>query len=238
MRLNGHHSHNGGPSAGPAKPQALPTIGELLRTRSGEEMALNDRYLNPQMGRILRTLGFDKTWVDGDRAHLIDADGQRYLDYHAAFGPLILGHNHPVVNAAVRAAIERIDIIGAGITDLEVELAGGGEVFPHGVEVAFNSVYDKLLRAIDGLELSRDLLASVRDYHQAKIANDQNEVMKRLTVIASLLLLPTFIVGLYGQNFRHHFPELGWQWGYLWSWALILATTVAQLVYFRRKRWI
>ena len=54
----------------------IPPIAELLSTRRGEEMALNDRYLNPQMGRILRTLGFDRTWVGGDRAHLIDADGQ------------------------------------------------------------------------------------------------------------------------------------------------------------------
>jgi magnesium transporter len=114
----------------------------------------------------------------------------------------------------------------------------GEEVFPHEVEVAFNGAYDKLLRAFDGLELSRDLINSVRDYLQAKIANDQNEVTKKLTAIASMLLLPTFIVGLYGQNFRHHFPELGWQWGYAWSWMLIVATTVLQFVYFKRKRWI
>ena len=84
----------------------------------------------------------------------------------------------------------------------------------------FADAYDKLLRAMDGLDLSRDLLASARDYHQAKIANDQNEVMKRLTVIASVLLLPTFIVGLYGQNFRH-IPELAWDFGYGWSWGWI-----------------
>lgn len=124
------------------------------------------------------------------------------------------------------------------VVDNVVEVTTGGEVFPHEVEVAFNSVYDKLLRAFDGLELSRDLIASVRDYLQAKIANDQNEVMKKLTVIASVLLLPTFIVGLYGQNFRHHFPELGWQWGYIWSWGLIAVTTLIQLAYFRWKRWI
>ena len=70
---------------------------------------------------------------------------------------------------------------------------------------------------MDGLELSRDLVAGGRDYLQSKIANDQNEVTKKLTVIASVLLLPTFIVGLYRQNFKHHFPELGWQWGYAWS---------------------
>ncbi|HEU5277804.1 MAG TPA: magnesium transporter CorA family protein [Gaiellaceae bacterium] len=133
--------------------------------------------------------------------------------------------------APTRDAVRRV-------VDNVVDVEQGDEVFPHSVEVAFNSVYDKLLRAFDGLELSRDLLASVRDYLQTKIANDQNEVMKKLTVIASVLLVPTFIVGLYGQNFRHHFPELGWQWGYAWSWALIVATTAAQLWFFKRKKWI
>jgi magnesium transporter len=119
-----------------------------------------------------------------------------------------------------------------------VEVEQGQEVFPHEVEVAFNSAYDKLLRAFEGLELSRDLIASVRDYLQAKIANDQNEVTKKLTVIASMLLVPTFIVGLYGQNFKHHFPELGWQWGYAWSWGLIIVTTIGQFVFFRKRGWI
>jgi len=124
------------------------------------------------------------------------------------------------------------------VVDNVVEVTEGEEVFPHEVEVAFNSAYDKLLRAFDGLELSRDLIASVRDYLQSKVSNDQNEVMKKLTVIASVLLLPTFIVGNYGQNFKHHFPELGWQWGYAFSWSLIIVTTIAQLVFFRKRRWI
>jgi magnesium transporter len=133
--------------------------------------------------------------------------------------------------APTRDAIRRV-------VDNVVEVTEGGEVFPHEVEVAFNSAYDKLLRAFDGLELSRDLIASVRDYLQSKVANDQNEVMKKLTVIASVLLLPTFIVGNYGQNFRHHFPELSWRFGYAWSWALIIVTTIAQLVFYRKRRWI
>ena len=103
--------------------------------------------------------------------------------------------------------------------------------------MAFGSAYDKLLRAIDGLELSRDLIASVRDYAQAKISNDQNEVMKRLTAIASILLVPTLIVGIYGQNFDH-MPELHWYLGYAFSWGLIVVTSVIQFVYFRRKRWL
>jgi len=132
--------------------------------------------------------------------------------------------------APMRDAIRRV-------VDDVVEVENGEEVFPHDVEIAFNGAYDKLLRAFDGLELSRDLLASVRDYHQSKIANDQNEVMKRLTVIAALLLVPTFIVGLYGQNFRD-IPELRWHFGYGYVWGLIAVTTLAQLWFFRRKDWL
>ena len=123
------------------------------------------------------------------------------------------------------------------ILDNRIEFDGGEELFPHDVELHFADAYDKLLRATDGLDLSRDLLAGVRDYHQAQVANDQNEVMKRLTVVASVLLLPTFIVGLYGQNVKG-VPEYSWAHGYLWSWFLIVATTLIQVIYFRRKNWI
>ena len=122
------------------------------------------------------------------------------------------------------------------IVDDRIEL-DRHELFPREVELYFADVYDKLLRATEGLETSRDLVAGVRDYFQSKIANDQNEVMKRLTMVASLLLVPTFIVGLYGQNF-HDIPELGWSFGYWWSWALIVATTIGQLAFFRWKRWL
>jgi magnesium transporter len=122
------------------------------------------------------------------------------------------------------------------VIDNRVELQGD-EVFTHEVELNFGNAYDKLLRAADNLELARDLLAGVRDYHQAQIANEQNDVMKRLTAIASILLLPTLIVGLYGQNFRN-IPELHWGWGYYWSLGLIAVTSLAQILYFRRKRWL
>jgi len=66
----------------------------------------------------------------------------------------------------------------------------GEEVFTREVELNFAAVCDKLLRATDGIDLARDLVAGARDYHQVKVANDQNDVMKRLTVIASVLRLP------------------------------------------------
>jgi magnesium transporter len=123
------------------------------------------------------------------------------------------------------------------IIDNRVDLRAGGELFPRSVELDFADAYDKLLRANDGLELARDLIAGVRDYHQAKVANDQNEVMKRLTVVASILLVPTLIAGIYGQNFAN-MPEKDWAYGYQWSWGLIAVATAIQLVLFWRMGWI
>ena len=62
-------------------------------------------------------------WEAGEGAYLVDADGKRYLDYHAAFGPIILGHNHPAVNEAVAQAMTRVDLTGVGTTELEIRLA-------------------------------------------------------------------------------------------------------------------
>ena len=131
--------------------------------------------------------------------------------------------------APTRDAVRRV-------IDNRIELEDE-ELFPHEVELHFGDAYDKLLRSSEGLETARDLIGGVRDYHQSKVANDQNEVMKRLTLVASIFLPPTFIVGLYGQNFAH-IPELYWTEGYGFSWAVIIVTTIAQLVYFRRRGWL
>jgi len=85
--------------------QPPPTVAEILDARRGEELELNDRFLNPQMGRIVRTLGFDRVWVGGDGAHLIDADGERYLDLFGGYGVFAIGRNHPEAAAAIQEAI-------------------------------------------------------------------------------------------------------------------------------------
>ncbi len=84
----------------------LPPVREILAGRAGEEMALNDSYLNPKLGQIVRTLGFDRQWVAGEGAHLIDSDGNRYLDLLSGYGVFAIGRNHPEAIAAVRDTME------------------------------------------------------------------------------------------------------------------------------------
>ena len=190
--------------------------------------------------------------------HLVDEVAERYLDLLDAIDDEIdeleeqaddwppekvrrrisgLRHDLLHIRKTLAPTRDAVREIVDGRVDVDGRRLLSREAFPREVERLFATSYDKLLRATEAIEFARDLLAAVRDYQQARVSIDQNEVMKRLTAVASILLVPTFIVGLYGQNFRH-IPELQWGFGYWWSWGWILAATIGQVVYFRRKRWI
>jgi magnesium transporter len=130
--------------------------------------------------------------------------------------------------SATRAAVRRV-------LDGRVEI-GGDDLFPTQVEQMFGDTYDTLVRVTEELDIARDLLAGSRDHLQAKIAQTQNEVGKKLTVIASLVLVPSFIVGFYGQNFEGVFEARYWTLGA--STMLIVVSTLVQLALFRWRRWI
>ena len=80
-------------------------IREILANRAGEEMALNNQYVNLQMGRVVRTIGFDRQWIGGEGAHLIDSTGDRYLDVLGGSGVFAIGRNHPEVIAAIEEVL-------------------------------------------------------------------------------------------------------------------------------------
>jgi Mg2+ and Co2+ transporter CorA len=140
---------------------------------------------------------------------------------------------HELINArrtvgATRGKVRRI-------SDKRLDTAGE-TLFPENVERLFSDTYETLFRAGEELDVARDLLASSRDYHQALIAENQNEVGKKLTVIASLVLVPSLVVGFYGQNFASEFARGYWTIGV--STGLIVASTLIQLAIFRWRRWI
>jgi ornithine--oxo-acid transaminase len=72
-------------------------IAALLELRGGEAMALNQRHHNPKLGRVVKTLGFHREWVEGRGAYLIDSSGEAYLDFLSGYGVFSLGRNHPYI---------------------------------------------------------------------------------------------------------------------------------------------
>jgi ornithine--oxo-acid transaminase len=107
------------------RPSVTPAVREILATRVGEEMALNNRYLNPQLGRIVRTVGFDRVWTGGEGAHLIDSEGHRYLDLFGGHGVFAVGRNHPEVVGALQdvLAARTANLPQLGVTLLSGVLA-------------------------------------------------------------------------------------------------------------------
>jgi magnesium transporter len=130
--------------------------------------------------------------------------------------------------SATRAAVRRI-------LDGRVEV-GDHALFPADVERLFGDTYDTLVRVTEELDVARDLLSGVRDHLQSKIAENQNEVAKKLTVIASLVLVPSLVVGFFGQNFEGEFQK-GW-WTLAVSTGIIVGSSLVQLALFRWRRWI
>lgn len=131
--------------------------------------------------------------------------------------------------SATRAAVRRI-------VDDRLDLGEDDALFPREVERAFADTYDSLARAVEELDVVRDLLASVRDFLQSKVVEAQNRIVQKLTVIASLVLVPTLITGFYGQNFANVFDDPFWSLGA--SLGLIAASTLVQLAFFRWRRWL
>jgi ornithine--oxo-acid transaminase len=100
-------------------------VAEILARRGREALRLNDRHVNPQFGRVLRTIGFDRAWARGEGAHLIDADGQRYLDLLGGYGVFAVGRNNPAVRAQLERflAAETASLPQMGVTTLAGVLA-------------------------------------------------------------------------------------------------------------------
>lgn len=98
-------------------------------------------------------------------------------------------------------------------------------------------VYDHTIQVIDTIETFRDMVSGMLDIYLSSVSNRMNEVMKVLTIIATIFIPLTFIAGNYGMNFEY-MPELGWRWSYLMYWIIILSIAVLMFIYFRRKRWL
>ncbi len=103
--------------------------------------------------------------------------------------------------------------------------------------VYFRDVYDHTIQIMDTLETLRDILSGMTDIYLSSMSNRMNEVMKVLTVFASLFIPLTFLVGVYGMNFDY-MPELHWWWSYPVLWVIMIGIGVSLLVFFRKKKWL
>ncbi len=100
----------------------------------------------------------------------------------------------------------------------------------------FRDVYDHTIQVMDAVETYRDIISGMIDIYLSSQSNRQNEVMRLLTVFATLFMPLTFIVGIYGMNFDF-MPEIHLKWGYPAVWVVMIVLSVGMLAFFKRKKW-
>jgi magnesium transporter len=103
--------------------------------------------------------------------------------------------------------------------------------------IYLRDVYDHTIQVIDTLETFRDMVSGMIDIYLSGLSYKMNEIMKVLTLIATIFIPLTFVVGLYGMNFRN-MPEIEWQYGYYSVLIVMAVMVITMLTYFRRKKWI
>ncbi len=113
---------------------------------------------------------------------------------------------------------------------------GESPLIESATQVYLRDIYDHTVQTIDTIETYRDMLSGMLDIYLSSVSNRLNEVMKVLTIIATIFIPLTFIVGLYGMNFEY-MPELKWRWGYPSILLFMLAIGMCMIFYFKRKKW-
>lgn len=179
---------------------------------------------------------------------LIDAIVDNYYLIPERIGDVIEDLEESVLNEPVPETLEEIHNMKRRLIYLrryiwplrEVVAAlirTDSELIGETTSVFLRDVYDHTIQVIDMMEIFREMLTSLMDIYLSSVSNKTNEIMRILTLIATIFMPLTFIAGIYGMNFEN-MPELRWQWGYYGVIALMAGVTAAMLVYFRRKDWI
>lgn len=116
-------------------------------------------------------------------------------------------------------------------------LRSDSELIGEKTHIYFRDVYDHVLRITETTDSYREMLSSLLDIYVSSVSNKMNEIMKILTVFASIFIPLTFIAGIYGMNFEY-MPELKWKWAYPALWVVFITIPVVSLVYFKKKKWL
>ncbi|MBD3277743.1 MAG: magnesium/cobalt transporter CorA [Candidatus Aegiribacteria sp.] len=112
----------------------------------------------------------------------------------------------------------------------------GSDLVRDSTQIFFRNLYDHTIQVIDTTETYRDTVSGMHDTYLSSVSNRMNEVMKVLTIIATIFIPLTFIAGVYGMNFRN-MPELYWEYGYYITLGVMFLVAVAMVIYFKRKKW-
>jgi magnesium transporter len=179
---------------------------------------------------------------------LLDAVVDRYFTVLELFGERLINieddialHPHPRTQVQLNDLKKEVIYLRKSIWPLREVLSflerDDTELITDSTRLFMRDVHDHSVQAIDTIETFRDLLSGMLDLYLSTLSNRTNEIMKFLTIIGTIFIPLTFVVGLYGMNFKY-MPELEWHYGYFAVLALMLIITLGMILYFKHRRWL
>ncbi len=248
-----------------AYPEFLSVVAKMIYFSGGEMVVEHIHFLLGQ-GFVITigeakgdVFGTIRGWIESDGGHvrragadylmylLLDAIVDGYFDVLEELNERIDALEEQVMAAtsqehlkAIREIKKLLLLVNRSIWPLrDVAALMGKEpirLISPSTEPYLRDVYNHIVQAIDSTETSRDLLSSLTDLHISNTSYKLNEIMKVLTVISTIFIPLTFIVGVYGMNFRY-MPELEKPWGYGLVWLVMLLIAGCMAYYFKKKKW-
>ena len=179
---------------------------------------------------------------------LLDAVVDRYFTVLENFGEQLVAieeaialHPHPRSLVQLNDLKKELIYLRKSIWPLREVLSflerDDTELISDATRLFLRDVHDHAVQTIDTVETFRDLLSGMLDLYLSTISNRTNEIMKFLTIIGTIFIPLTFVVGLYGMNFKY-MPELEWHYGYFAVLGLMVTMTVGMVLYFKHRRWL
>lgn len=189
-----------------------------------------------------------KTGADYLAYSLMDLIVDNYFVTLERFGEQVEFLEDEVVTRAVPATLQKVHriknhmiILRRSLWPLREVVATLGRrespLIKDPTSVYFKDVYDHVIIAIDTVETYRDILSGLLDIYLSSVSNRLNEIMKFLTIFASIFMPLTFFAGVYGMNFKN-LPELQWHYAYYGWWAVMILLAGSMVLYFRKKKWL
>jgi magnesium transporter len=204
---------------------------------------------NPIRERIRNAKGrIRKTGADYLAYALVDAIVDQYFLVLEKFGEKIESLEEELVTNPTPETLQVIHTLKKNLIFLRKSVwpvrevissleRGESSLIKKPTGIYLRDVYDHTIQVIDTIETYRDMVSGMLDIYLSSVSNRMNEVMKVLTMIATIFIPLTFIAGIYGMNFKF-MPELEWHWGYPTALIIMLSIVAFMVMYFRRKRWL
>ncbi len=204
---------------------------------------------NPVRERLRKALGrVRKMGPDYLLYALMDAVVDNYFLVLEAIGEdleiledQLLGNPTPEVLQSVHKLKREMIFLRKAVWPLREVLNGlqktVSKLVKNNTKMYIRDIYDHTIQVIETVETYRDMVAGLQDLYLSSVSNKMNEVMKVLTIIATIFIPLTFIAGIYGMNFEF-MPELKWKNGYFIVWGIMAVVTLGMVFYFKRKKWL